>query len=148
MNLRLPSRNRVVWLLIGLLLLGNFCVLVYIALRQPDLIIQQFRGVDGKSGESIKGEVGDSGHTPIKGMDYFDGRDGRDGRDGQTVVGPQGPPGPAGQDGINGTNGEDGQDGRNVEFSCQNGDFTSRYEGDDGWKIIQEDSVTCKETLW
>lgn len=30
---------------------------------------------------AIKGDKGESGYTPIKGVDYFDGKDGADGKD-------------------------------------------------------------------
>ena len=32
---------------------------------------------------AIKGEPGKDGHTPVKGVDYFDGVDGKDGKDGE-----------------------------------------------------------------
>ena len=144
MKPRLPKHNRVIWVFLALLILANFVVLAYIAMRAPELIIQQFRGEDGKSGQSIKGDQGPPGYTPIKGIDYFDGRDGKDG---QSIVGPQGPIGPAGKDGTNGTNGTDGQNARNSEFACQNGDFVTRYEGDDVWKVVQKDSEVCQEAV-
>ena len=37
---------------------------------------------------SLKGERGDDGYTPIKGVDYFDGADGNDGQDGQDGFSP------------------------------------------------------------
>lgn len=140
MKLRLPPRNRVVWVILGLLILANFIVLFYIALRQPEFIIQQFKGEEGKPGVSIRGDTGPPGYTPIKGIDYFDGQKGDKGD-----TGPQGPQGPAGEDGTNGTNGVDGEPGRTAEFDCQNGDFVTRYEGDDAWKVLQKDSGACQE---
>ena len=47
---------------------------------------------------SIKGDPGEPGYTPIKGVDYFDGQDGQPGRDGQ-----DGAPGQDGQDGVSPT---------------------------------------------
>lgn len=34
----------------------------------------------------IKGDKGDDGYTPVKGVDYFDGKDGEDGKDGAMTV--------------------------------------------------------------
>ena len=144
MKSRLPERNRIVWILIALLLLTNFVILVYVALRQPGIIVQQFKGEKGNSGQSVQGPKGNPGYTPVKGVDYFDGRDGRDG---QSIVGPQGPQGvqgPAGQNGTNGTNGTDGQDGKTPEFECLDGDFVTRYQGDDAWRVLEKNSVACK----
>ena len=49
-----------------------------------------------------KGEKGDAGYTPRKGIDYFDGRDGRDGKDGKDGVGLRGEKGEDGRDGQDG----------------------------------------------
>ena len=53
--------------------------------------------------ESIKGDPGEPGYTPVKGIDYFDGQDGAPGKDGQD--------GQPGRDGQDGAPGQDGQDG-------------------------------------
>ena len=63
--------------------------------------------------ELVKGDKGDPGYTPIKGVDYFDGKDGapgRDGKDGYTPIkgvdyfdGEPGPMGPEGKPGKDGT---------------------------------------------
>lgn len=71
----------------------------------------------------IKGDKGDDGYTPIKGIDYFDGKDGytpvkgvdyfdgvdgQNGRDGQDGYTPR-----KGIDYFDGQNGKDGKDGKN-----------------------------------
>ncbi len=65
------------------------------------------KGVDYFDGE--KGDPGNDGHTPVKGVDYFDGAPGEIGPTGLTgpkgdpgIQGPQGEPGPSGQDGADG----------------------------------------------
>ena len=61
--------------------------------------------------QTIKGDPGKDGRTPVKGVDYFDGAPGKDGADGYT---PQkgvdyfdGEPGKDGKDGVDGKDGAD-----------------------------------------
>ena len=68
-----------------------------------------FKGTVEEFLASIKGEPGEDGHTPIKGVDYFDGEPGKDGADGQP--GKDGADGADGKDGTNGKDGADGKDG-------------------------------------
>ena len=42
-----------------------------------------FEGDEQEWLESLKGEPGKDGYTPVKGKDYFDGKDGKDGAPGQ-----------------------------------------------------------------
>lgn len=67
---------------------------------------------DGKDGYTpIKGVDYVDGYTPVKGKDYFDGQDGKDGVDGYTPVkGVDYFDGTAGRDGVNGKDGKDGSD--------------------------------------
>lgn len=54
---------------------------------KPPVVVEKHvyhgeRGERGPKGDSIKGEKGNDGFTPKKGVHYFDGKDGKDGRDG------------------------------------------------------------------
>lgn len=40
---------------------------------------------DGSTTTVKKGDKGDDGYTPVKGVDYFDGKDGEDGKDGGVI---------------------------------------------------------------
>ena len=66
--------------------------------------------IDGKDGESIKG---DQGYTPIKGKDYFDGKDGYTPIKGKDYF--DGLPGIDGVDGQDGADGKDGKDGESIK---------------------------------
>ena len=41
-----------------------------------------FEGSESEWLDSLKGEPGENGYTPVKGVDYFDGANGKDGKDG------------------------------------------------------------------
>ena len=77
------------------------------------------KGILVTAKEYVKGEKGDPGYTPIKGVDYFDGKDGKDGY--TPVKGVDyfdGEPGPAGKDGytpVKGVDYFDGKDGKDGE---------------------------------
>lgn len=58
---------------------------------------------EAKESGDFKGDPGEDGYTPVKGVDYFDGQDGQDGQDGYTPV--------KGVDYFDGQDGQDGQDG-------------------------------------
>lgn len=68
---------------------------------------QWVASLKGKDG--IKGEKGNDGHTPIKGVDYFDGLPGQQGLKGDT--GERGLPGNDGAQGIQGLKGDTGAKG-------------------------------------
>jgi hypothetical protein len=78
-----------------------------------------FEGTEEEWLESLQGEDGKDGYTPVKGVDYFDGKDGKDGctpikgvdyfdgqngKDGYTPV--------KGVDYFDGQNGQPGKDGK------------------------------------
>ena len=74
----------------------------------------EIKGEDGEDGYTpVKGVDyfdGKDGYTPVKGKDYFDGKDGKDGKNGKD--GERGLRGLSGKDGKDGRNGKDGKDGK------------------------------------
>lgn len=102
----------------------------------PKPVINNYVGQRGAAGNSVQGPKGDPGYTPIKGIDYINGKDGVNGTNGKDGI--------PGTDGTNGTNGIDGATGLTPEIECLNGDFVTRYPGDDSWRVLQKDSLACK----
>ena len=83
---------------------------------------QGVKGDKGEPGEQgPQGPAGRDGHTPVKGVDYFDGEKGEQGPQGpQGVKGDKGDPGeqgPKGDKGDTGANGNDGRDGLTTAIS-------------------------------
>lgn len=82
-----------------------------------------FKGTEKEWLESLKGDKGIDGYTPIKGVDYFDGKDGKDGIDGYTPV--------KGVDYFDGVAGKDGKDGytpiKGIDY----------FDGKDGYTPIK-----------
>ena len=80
---------------------------------------QGVKGDKGDPGEQgPQGPAGRDGHTPVKGVDYFDGEKGEQGPQG--VKGDKGDPGeqgPKGDKGDTGANGNDGRDGLTTAIS-------------------------------
>lgn len=71
----------------------------------------------------IKGDKGDDGYTPIKGIDYFDGKDGYTPIKGVDYF-----------DGVDGQNGRDGQDG----YTPRKGiDYFDGQNGKDGYTPVK-----------
>lgn len=81
------------------------------AFRYEDFTPEQLAALKGEKGDDGKTPVkgidyfdGQDGYTPQKGIDYFDGKDGDDGHDGYTPV--------KGVDYFDGQDGKDGKDGK------------------------------------
>ncbi len=99
--------------------------------------VQEITILDGKEGPQGKqGPKGQDGHTPVKGVDYFDGKDGKDGEDGHTPV-----KGIDYFDGKNGINGKDGYtpvkgmdyfDGKDGYTPVKGVDYFDGADGKDG----------------
>lgn len=141
---KLQRHTRRVWILLTFLIVLALVGIVLTYLKPaPEPIVNNYVGQQGAMGASVQGPKGEAGYTPIKGIDYVDGKDGKDGVDG--VDGTDGKDGIDGKDGTNGTNGADGQSGKTSEVDCVNGDFVTRYEGDDAWRVLQKNSAACQE---
>lgn len=89
-----------------------------------------FKGTEAEWLESLVGEKGDPGYTPVKGVDYFDGKDGRDGIDGKTPV--------KGVDYFDGKTGADGTsvthswNGTTLYVASASGTSSANLKGDRG----------------
>lgn len=78
-----------------------------------------------KQSGRFKGDKGDDGYTPVKGVDYFDGAKGADGHDGYTPV--------KGKDYFDGAKGEKGDDGYTPVKGV---DYFDGAKGEDGHDYI------------
>ena len=97
--------------------------------------------------EMYKGDKGDPGYTPIKGVDYFDGKygkDGVDGKDGYTPVkgvdyfdGEQGPAGKDGYTPVKGVDYFDGKDGQDGYTPVKGKDYFDGKDGVDGYTPVK-----------
>ncbi len=104
-------------------------------------------GANGHTG--LTGDKGLQGYPGPKGDTGEQGLQGNMGLQGSTgSQGIQGEQGPTGPQGPQGDQGQPGADGRQVEFRCDpaNNDYEYRYQGDDGWIIIQRNSNACKSS--
>lgn len=121
--------------------------------------LNSLKGEKGKDGytpvkgkDYFDGQNGKDGYTPIKGKDYFDGKDGRDGVDGRTPVkyvdyfdGKDGAPGKDGKDGYTPRKGIDYFDGKDGQPGK---DGAPGVNGKDGTNGVGIDSVTQTTTSY
>lgn len=140
---RLRKQNRRILRFFILILLANAIILIVFLTRRPaDGHYVSLPGIAG-----VQGPKGESGYTPIKGVDYYDGVDssipgppGVSGPQGQQ--GPEGSPGQVGEKGEPGEpgmQGEPGPVGRRYVQRCNLGTqvFEYQYEGDEVWTPME-----------
>ena len=103
-------------------------VIIAIMLAIIAILIASGVGVAVTQTKYLKGEKGNDGYTPIKGVDYFDGEDGKNGI---SIKGDKGDKGDRGATGTGGSDGADGRDGKDG-VDCppnQNPDVTAILNG-------------------
>lgn len=164
----MKNKYTLVWAILILWIISNavvICLFLFFPRQDPEIRrllqeyatqLEQIKKETGSLPTSITGAQGPIGQPGTQGLQGTPGPQGLQGEQGEIGLqgqrGSQGPKGDTGATGLQGPRGaegpqgEPGQDGREVEFRCNpaNDNYEYRYAGDDNWRIIEQDSNTCK----
>lgn len=153
---KIRRHNRIVWLLLSFLILLVVTSMAITYSSPKTDTVNNYVGQDGKDGlsaevdyQKVTNYINQAVLSLPKAKDGTDGKDGIDATvdygllyayvDARIAALPK----PV--DGVSGIDGADGEPGKTPEVACLNGDYVTRYPGDDAWRVLQESSAACTE---